>query len=53
MEAVTVGLAKTVVDIVSANERWQIGYTFRGLAAKMSNVSLMHKKRSRTAHDFV
>lgn len=53
MGAVTMVSAKAVVDIVTANEGSQIGYTFRGLAAKMSNVSLMHEKRIRTAHDYV
>lgn len=29
------------------------GYTFREVVARMGNVSLMHKKRIKTAHDFV
>lgn len=53
MEDVTVGLAEAVFDIVNPNKSWQIGYTFKGLAVKLSSVNLMHKKRSSTAHDFV
>lgn len=51
MEAVTVGSAKAVVAIISAKERRQTGYTF--MAAKMGNVTLMLKKRIKTAHNLV
>jgi len=53
MSAVIVGLAEAVLDIVNTNKGWQIHYTFKGLAVKMSRVNLMHKKRSSTAHDLV
>lgn len=53
METVTVGLGEAIFNVVNPNERWQIGYTFKGLAVTMSSVNLMHKKSSSTADNFV